>query len=252
MVFVKFGQALSARRDLLPPEFIAELDRLQDRVSPLPWAQIEQVLQAELGGTGAFAEIRCNVPAWPAWPHGTWTSSAGGPPDGDACLLGPDPGRGDPGQEGFAAALREELDFRVEARNLAAVSAAARPDGDRDGDGAGDDVRDPGRLPRPRHPAGPGHGAAGRSDGRRKAGPALADGTIDRERLARGLFDTVLRQIVIDGVFHAGSPSGQHLAAHGRAAGADRLRLGGPARLRAARRPAAAATRVGPAGPGSG
>ncbi|MGH3204351.1 MAG: AarF/UbiB family protein, partial [Streptosporangiaceae bacterium] len=57
VVFVKFGQALSARRDLLPPEFIAELGHLQDRVSSLPWAQIEQVLQAELGGTGAFAEI---------------------------------------------------------------------------------------------------------------------------------------------------------------------------------------------------
>lgn len=91
VVFVKFGQALSARRDLLPPEFIAELDRLQDRVSPLPWAQIEQVLQAELGGTGAFAEIRCNVPAWPAWPHGTWTSSAGWPAGWRRVPPGPGP-----------------------------------------------------------------------------------------------------------------------------------------------------------------
>ena len=31
--------------------------------------------------------------------------------------------------EGFAAALREELDFRVEAGNLAAVGAAASSDG---------------------------------------------------------------------------------------------------------------------------
>src|SRR3984957_5740286 len=50
VVFVKFGQALSTRRDLLPPEFTAELGRLQDRVSPLPWAQIERVLSEELGG----------------------------------------------------------------------------------------------------------------------------------------------------------------------------------------------------------
>ena len=57
MVFVKFGQALSTRRDLLPPEFISELGRLQDRVSPLPWAQIERVLGEELGGTGVFTEI---------------------------------------------------------------------------------------------------------------------------------------------------------------------------------------------------
>ena len=102
--------------------------------------------------------------------------------------------------EGFAAALREELDFRVEARNLAAVSAAAPPDGDRDGDG--DDVV----IPAAYHDLGTRRVLVmERLDGVAvsKAGPALADGTVDRERLARGLFDTVLRQIVIDGVFHA-------------------------------------------------
>jgi predicted unusual protein kinase regulating ubiquinone biosynthesis (AarF/ABC1/UbiB family) len=57
VVFVKFGQAMSTRRDLLPPEFTSELGRLQDRVSPLPWAQIERVLDEELGGTGMFTEI---------------------------------------------------------------------------------------------------------------------------------------------------------------------------------------------------
>ena len=57
VVFVKFGQAMSTRRDLLPPEFTSELGRLQDRVSPLPWAQIERVLGEDLGGTGMFAEI---------------------------------------------------------------------------------------------------------------------------------------------------------------------------------------------------
>ena len=57
VVFVKFGQALSTRRDLLPPEFTSELGRLQDRVSPLPWAQIERVIGEELGGTGMFTEI---------------------------------------------------------------------------------------------------------------------------------------------------------------------------------------------------
>jgi len=33
-VFVKFGQALSTRRDLLPPDIADELERLQDRVPP--------------------------------------------------------------------------------------------------------------------------------------------------------------------------------------------------------------------------
>jgi ubiquinone biosynthesis protein len=56
VVFVKFGQALSTRRDLLPPEFTAELGRLQDRVSPLAWSQVEQVLRAE-HLRDAFAEI---------------------------------------------------------------------------------------------------------------------------------------------------------------------------------------------------
>ena len=33
-IFVKFGQVLSTRRDLLPPDFADELAKLQDRVPP--------------------------------------------------------------------------------------------------------------------------------------------------------------------------------------------------------------------------
>jgi ubiquinone biosynthesis protein len=36
VTFVKLGQILSTRRDLLPPEFVDELSRLRDRVSPAP------------------------------------------------------------------------------------------------------------------------------------------------------------------------------------------------------------------------
>ncbi len=35
-IFIKFGQVLSTRRDLLPPDIVAELERLQDRVPPFP------------------------------------------------------------------------------------------------------------------------------------------------------------------------------------------------------------------------
>ena len=35
-IFVKFGQVLSTRRDLLPPDFADELAKLQDRVPPFP------------------------------------------------------------------------------------------------------------------------------------------------------------------------------------------------------------------------
>ena len=48
--FIKMGQILSTRPDLLPAEFIRELSRLQDRVPPFPWEEAEQILQAELGG----------------------------------------------------------------------------------------------------------------------------------------------------------------------------------------------------------
>ncbi len=44
-IFVKFGQVLSTRRDLIPPDIADELARLQDRVPPFPSAQVEQILQ---------------------------------------------------------------------------------------------------------------------------------------------------------------------------------------------------------------
>ncbi|RMD63515.1 AarF/ABC1/UbiB kinase family protein, partial [Candidatus Parcubacteria bacterium] len=47
--FVKMGQILSTRPDLLPPEYIAELSKLQDTVPPAPWEEIRAVLHAELG-----------------------------------------------------------------------------------------------------------------------------------------------------------------------------------------------------------
>src|SRR5918992_2665157 len=47
--FVKFGQLLSMRPDVLPPDIIAELRGLQDDVSPFPYEQAEEVIVAELG-----------------------------------------------------------------------------------------------------------------------------------------------------------------------------------------------------------
>ena len=49
VTFVKLGQVLSTRRDLLPAEFISELSRLQDDAAEVPWPAIEQVLRSELG-----------------------------------------------------------------------------------------------------------------------------------------------------------------------------------------------------------
>ncbi len=47
--FVKFGQILSTRPDLLPLPFIAELGKLVDSVSPEPWEVIHALLVRELG-----------------------------------------------------------------------------------------------------------------------------------------------------------------------------------------------------------
>ncbi|SDF59659.1 ABC1 kinase family protein [Halorientalis regularis] len=47
--FIKLGQLLSTRPDILPPEYIDEFTKLQDEVPPAPWAEAKQVLEAELG-----------------------------------------------------------------------------------------------------------------------------------------------------------------------------------------------------------
>ena len=47
--FVKFGQLLSTRPDVVPPDVIAELRKLQDDVSPFPIGEVERVVQEELG-----------------------------------------------------------------------------------------------------------------------------------------------------------------------------------------------------------
>lgn len=47
--FVKFGQMLSMRPDILPQGLILELRKLQDKVQPLPFAEMKTVLEAALG-----------------------------------------------------------------------------------------------------------------------------------------------------------------------------------------------------------
>jgi len=47
--FVKLGQVLSTRPDLLSPDFIAELARLQDTVPPCPWEAVREQIAKELG-----------------------------------------------------------------------------------------------------------------------------------------------------------------------------------------------------------
>ncbi|WP_427184171.1 ubiquinone biosynthesis regulatory protein kinase UbiB [Bordetella bronchialis] len=52
-IFVKFGQVLSTRRDLIPADIAAELALLQDRVPPFPSEQAAQCIEAALGAPPA-------------------------------------------------------------------------------------------------------------------------------------------------------------------------------------------------------
>jgi ubiquinone biosynthesis protein len=49
--FVKFGQLLSTRPDVVPPDIVVELRGLQDDVRPFPFEQAERVIEQELGNT---------------------------------------------------------------------------------------------------------------------------------------------------------------------------------------------------------
>lgn len=48
-IFIKFGQILSTRRDLLPLDIATELARLQDQVPPFPGADARRIVEASLG-----------------------------------------------------------------------------------------------------------------------------------------------------------------------------------------------------------
>ena len=58
-IFVKFGQAVSTRRDLLPPDIADELAKLQDRVPPFPGSEARALIEQEYAKpvTAVFAEF---------------------------------------------------------------------------------------------------------------------------------------------------------------------------------------------------
>ena len=47
--FIKLGQVLSSRPDLLPPAYLEALTRLQDSVKPFPFADVQRIVEEELG-----------------------------------------------------------------------------------------------------------------------------------------------------------------------------------------------------------
>jgi len=47
--FIKLGQILSSRADLLPPAYLDALSRLQDNIEPFPYEEVERTIRQELG-----------------------------------------------------------------------------------------------------------------------------------------------------------------------------------------------------------
>jgi ubiquinone biosynthesis protein len=219
-IFVKLGQVLSTRTDLLPAAVTAELARLQDQVPTLPWPAVQALLEEELGAPieEVFDEIDREPVAAASLAQAYRARRHGAPVilkvqrPGIAELVARDLDMirhltrrlearagwarshhlADLGR-GFADALAEELDFQVEARNIAAVAAATSP---------GATVRIPTvhadissrRLL-----------VLDRFDGVsiRDAGPRLDQLGADRQALARELLSCLLQQILIQGTFHA-------------------------------------------------
>ncbi len=248
VTFVKLGQLMSTRRDLLPDEFISELSRLQDRAEPAPWEQVEEVITQSLGAPvgKVFAELRPEpaAAALIAQVHKARLRCGDGP-DAKVAVKVQRPGiRSTVEQDldillrladtledrarwaravgtagvarGFAAAMREELDFRVEARNMAAV-AATWPDQRRAVGGSVQVV-----LPALHEQLCTEHVLVIEwLDGvrLRDAGPLIDDRGLDRAELTRALLRSMVYQITEGGVFHADPhPGNVLLLADGRLA----------------------------------
>ncbi len=240
VTFVKLGQMLGTRPDVVGPELAAELGQLQADSPPEPWPHIEQVLRTELGQdwreafaefderplaaasvgqvhrarladgspvvvkvqrAGADAQVRADLDIVLRMSRWLERTTPWGRALGVRSLA-----------EGFAQSLREELDYRVEAANAEAVAAGVRAAAEDDGDAPA--VRVPATYPALTTAR---VLVMERADGvplsRPDATSRLDPST--RERLARALLASVLNQVLQTGVFHADLHAGNVLVERG-------------------------------------
>ena len=236
--FVKMGQLMSTRNDVLPPEFLAALSHLQQDVTPAPWADVKALLEHEMGGPlesvfsqfdpvpvaaasiaqvhratlisgavvavkiqrpGVAPEVRRDVDIALRFTKAIARTSPQARALGVSAVA-----------EQYAADLVRQLDFRLEARNLSAMRAK-QPRGAR-----GDDLRLPELY-------------ESFSTTRVLVMEFIEGETLsavnarpgDNHRALDGAMRTVLRafirQIVFDGVYHADLHPGNIMISNGQA-----------------------------------
>lgn len=61
--YIKLGQVLATRADLLPPAYIRELETLQDDVEPLPFHEVAEIIELELAGPLNELFLNINIEA---------------------------------------------------------------------------------------------------------------------------------------------------------------------------------------------
>ena len=157
IVFVKFGQVLAVRRDLLPDAYVEELEQLHDRLPAVPLAEIVAAIEREIGpiadnfasfteqpvGSASIAQVhRAELPDGRAVVVKVRRGGLEPRIAEDTAILGdlasladryaPRVRSADPVRlvDDFAHGLRREMDFRLEAQTIRRFrTASAGADG---------------------------------------------------------------------------------------------------------------------------